>query len=61
MKKFNKDELFCSKCLISDSLFRGGGSWAPDCCPNCGGTACTMYQDLTPMQKLRALSVNKEN
>lgn len=54
MSKFNKDELFCSKCLIHDTFFKGGGSWASSSCPECGGTACTLYQSLTFVQKVKA-------
>jgi len=53
MKKFNKDELFCSKCLIHDAFFKGGGSWASNGCPKCGGTDCTMYQNLAFIQKIK--------
>jgi hypothetical protein len=27
------NQLVCSKCLIADYFFRGGGSWLPDMCP----------------------------
>lgn len=54
MKTFGKDTLFCSKCLIRDGHFRGGGSWAPDSCPKCGGTDCTMYQNLSVWHKIKA-------
>lgn len=53
MKKINKDELFCIKCLIPDRFFREGGSWSIDICPKCGGTACIMYQDLSLFRKFR--------
>ncbi len=43
----NDDNLFCPRCLIHDHFFTGGGSWAPDSCPNCGGTACTMFKNLS--------------
>lgn len=61
MAKFNEDELFCSNCLTPDRFFRGGGSWAPDCCPKCGGTDCTMYKDLALIQKMivQALEIEK--
>lgn len=52
--KFGDDQLVCSKCLIYDGFFRGGGSWAPDSCPKCGGTDCTMYKNLTLFQKKKA-------
>lgn len=50
----NKDELFCLKCLIHDTFFVGGGSWAPNCCPKCRGTDCIRYENLTPIQKIKA-------
>lgn len=54
INKFYKDELFCSKCLIHDTFFIGGGGWASDNCPKCGRTACTLYKNLTLMQKSKA-------
>ena len=49
--KFHKDEMFCSKCLIHDTFFTGGGGWSPSSCPECGGTDCTLYKNLTFIQK----------
>ena len=55
MKRFNKDELFCIKCLIHDTFFVGGGSWVSNNCPKCGGTDCILYEDLTWVQKIKVL------
>ena len=54
MRKFHKDEMFCSKCLIHDTFFIGGGSWAPSTCPKCDGIDCILYKNLTLMQKFKA-------
>jgi len=51
MKKFNRDELFCKKCFTHDTFFTGGGATSPDSCPECGGTDCIFYGDLTFLQK----------
>lgn len=45
--RFNSDALFCKKCLIHDHFFRGGGSWAPDSCPKCGGTECITWNKVS--------------
>lgn len=54
MKAFNKHEFFCKKCIIHDTFFVGGASWAPDGCPECGGTECKMYMNLSFLQKAKA-------
>lgn len=55
---FTKDLLVCSQCMIYDGFFRGGGSWAPDSCPKCGGTDCTLFQNLNFLQKRKARRLN---
>ena len=52
-----KGRLLCKKCLIDDGFFIGGGSWAADNCPKCGGTECVWYENLGPLQKLRAQQI----
>lgn len=42
---------FCTKCLIHDTYFRGGGSWAADLCPECGGYACRAWKSLSDPEK----------
>ena len=54
MKKFNKDELFCKKCVVHDAFFKGGGSYISDNCPECGGIECIMYENLSFLQKSKA-------
>ena len=54
MRKFDKNEFFCKKCMIHDTFFVGGGSWAPECCPKCKGTDCTAYRNLSFMQRIKA-------
>lgn len=49
----NKNELFCSKCLIHDTFFIGGGSWSPSNCPKCKGTDCIIYENLSFIKKLK--------
>ena len=44
----------CKKCLVDDGFFSGGGSWAPDSCPKCGGTECVMYENLPPRKQKKA-------
>ena len=51
---FKNDELFCSKCLIHDHFFQGGGSWSSDNCPKCGNTDCIMFKDLSIKNKISA-------
>ena len=53
-KQARDGRLFCKKCLIADYFFRGGGSWAPDVCPECGGYECVTYGSLGPLAKYRA-------
>lgn len=53
-----KGRRLCKKCLIDDGFFRGGGSWAPDCCPKCGGTECIIYERLSIIKKSKARSIN---
>ncbi len=47
-------DVFCTKCLIHDTFFKGGGSWIPDRCPKCGGTECRMWQSLSFFEKKSA-------
>lgn len=54
MREFNKHEFFCKKCIIHDTFFKGYGSWIADNCPKCGGTECTMYMNLSSIQKIKA-------
>jgi hypothetical protein len=54
MRKFDKGELYCKKCGIHDSFFGNGGSWAPDSCPECGGTECITYENMSHLQKSKA-------
>jgi len=49
--KFGNDSLFCTKCLIHDTHFRGGGSWAADLCPRCGGYECRAWESLSNEEK----------
>jgi len=46
--------LLCKKCLIADSFFVNGGSWAPDNCPECGGTECVWFENLSFVQQAKA-------
>ena len=55
---FGTYSTFCKKCLISDSFFTGGGSWAPDSCPKCKGTACVAWCDLSPARQEEAQKIN---
>ena len=57
---FNKDELFCKECYLHDMFFRGGGSWAPDSCPICKGTATIMFEDMDLLQRIRAVKLFNE-
>jgi len=54
MKKFNKDELFCRKCSVHDTFFEGGGATSPNSCPECGGTDCIMYENLSSLHRSKA-------
>lgn len=54
------NRLLCKKCLIDDGFFRGGGSWAPDSCPNCGGTDCVWFDNLNWSRKQKALKIYEE-
>lgn len=47
--------LFCKKCYLHDYWFVGGGSWAPDGCPICGGTACVEFKDIPNKEKNKAI------
>jgi len=49
--------LVCTKCLIADYHFVGGGSWISDSCPQCGGTDCRRYENLTYEEKLKATEI----
>ena len=60
MFKDLKGRLLCKKCLIDDHFFRGGGSWAPDSCPKCGGTDCVMWEDLSFIKQMKALSLKNK-
>lgn len=51
MRKFNKDELFCKNCLTHDTFFVGGGATASNRCPECGGTGCILYGNLSFLQR----------
>lgn len=53
MTKFNKNEVFCAKCLTHETFFTGGGSWSPDFCPTCKDVNAdvTLYKNLTIKQK----------
>jgi len=53
-----QNRLLCKKCLIDDGFFVGGGSWAADGCPKCGGTDCVWYEHIGPLQKLKAQKIN---
>ena len=55
----HKDSLFCSKCLIHDHFFVGGGSWSSDCCPKCRGIDCVMYKNLSIVNKIKAKKLFK--
>ena len=35
MSKFNDNEMFCKRCMLSDHFWSGGNSWGIDHCPNC--------------------------
>jgi len=48
MKKFDKDELFCSKCLIHDAFFKDNN------CPECDSAMCISYGNLSHLQKSKA-------
>ena len=54
MRKFNKDELFCRKCFTHDTFFTGGGATASNNCPECSGTDCVLYENLTSLQRSKA-------
>ena len=51
MRKFNNDELFCKKCFTHDTFFKNGGSHVSDSCPECGGTECVMYKNLSSLRR----------
>lgn len=51
MTKFHYNELFCTECLTHDTFFKGGNSWGIDHCPECGNMECTLYSELTLLQK----------
>lgn len=51
MTKFNKNEMFCAKCLTHETFFIGGGSWSPDFCPTCKDNDIIFYRKLTIEQK----------
>jgi hypothetical protein len=57
MRKFHDLELFCEKCLIHDTFFKGGGSWSPGNCPKCKGTNCVLYVNMTFLQQVKALEL----
>jgi len=48
MKKFDKEELFCKKCLIHDKFFKN------DSCPECDSSVCILYGNLSFLQKSKA-------
>ena len=52
--KLRDDQLICTKCLVADHFFRGGGSWAPDSCPHCNNTLCTTAKFLKRKDRKRA-------
>lgn len=54
MSKFYKNDMFCVKCLLHDHFFRGGGSWAPDSCPICGGTETILWRNMGFLRHLKA-------
>ncbi len=54
MRKFDKNELFCKKCVIHDTFFVGGGSWSTDVCPKCGGYGVSLYKKLSFTQRVKA-------
>ncbi len=45
--KFNKNELFCKKCLVHDHFFRSG-------CLNCGSMECITYEHLSSRNQVKA-------
>lgn len=51
--RVGEGEFVCKKCLVHDYFFVGGGSWAPDACPKCGGTECVLYEELSPLKKAK--------
>ena len=58
--KIKKDTFFCSKCLISDYYFIGGGSWVPEYCPKCRGIEVTIYSNLNIWKKIKAKRLFKK-
>lgn len=52
--------IVCSKCLILDSFFIGGGSWSPDRCPKCNGTDCILIENLSANNKRKANAIYRE-
>jgi hypothetical protein len=55
--KLADNQLVCSTCLIPDGFFVNGGSHAPDNCPNCKGSVCTLYKNLSIVNKARARKI----
>jgi Zn finger protein HypA/HybF involved in hydrogenase expression len=54
MIKFNKNDLFCKKCFIHNTFFKGHGSRIADNCPKCGSSEYIMYENLSFLQKSKA-------
>lgn len=54
MRNFDKNAMFCPKCLIHDTFFKGGGSWSPDVCPVCKNYDVVLYKNLTFEQQIIA-------
>ena len=48
------DELVCKNDLIHDHFFEGGGSWAIDHCPKCGGCECILVKNLGFFKRWKA-------
>lgn len=50
----------CAKCLIHEMFFDGGGSCAPDFCPECGGEDYVMFKNLSWWKKRKANNLFKK-
>lgn len=53
------NEMVCTKCLIRDGFFVGGGSHAPDLCPNCNGYETTLVKNLSILNRIKANKLHK--
>jgi hypothetical protein len=60
MPKFSDNEMFCKKCFLHDTFWKGGNSWGIDCCPICGSYETILWGDMYYGQKAKAIKLFDE-